>query len=177
MWNSVNANGASACQASCNTASHPRHWQVRGELFLYTTAVTEDFYYVCLCTERKMNLPAPLLGSSAYPSNLKYRFWSWTLFFSLNQELNEQEAEACQFVLMRRLWYNVLTPRLQRVDHYEGFRAELSPDAATGLPGMEHTFTEVERSHYAGSRCGFRKSSSSLEQTSARSPPTSLTFD
>lgn len=49
-------------------------------------------------------------------------------------------------------------------------RAELSPDDATGLPWMERTFTEVGRSHeaMARSRCGPRKSSSSLEWLSAR---------
>lgn len=61
------------------------------------------------------------------PLTLNTSFGPGPLFFSLNQELSEQEAEPCKFMLMRRLRHAALMPRLR------------SPDDASGLPWTEST--------------------------------------
>lgn len=73
-----------------------------------------------------------------FPLTLNTGFGPGPLFFSLNQELSEQEAESCKFILARRLRYAVLMPRLQSVDHLS-IRAERSPDDAAGLLWTERT--------------------------------------
>lgn len=97
------------------------------------------FYYSCGCTEGKWSCQHLRWACQLIPPTLNTGFGPGPLFFSLNQELSEQEAESCKFILTRRPRYAALMPRLQSMDHLS-IRAERSPDnAAAGLPWTERT--------------------------------------
>lgn len=111
------------------------------------------------------------------PLTLNTGFGPGPLFFSLNQELSEQEAESCKFILMKTEARCSDTTFAERESPLS-IRAEPSPDDATGPPWTEHTLRRWKITPVmAGSLCGFWKSSSSPEWQFACSPPTSLTFD